>query len=46
LQLLVAETNQGRGLVGVVDGSSPRGVETAEDKKNRKELLRKFGYKF
>ncbi|MBN1797813.1 MAG: adenosine-specific kinase [Spirochaetales bacterium] len=46
LQLLVAETGQGRGIVGVVDGFCPKGVETAEDKNNRKELLRKFGYKF
>jgi adenosine/AMP kinase len=45
LQLLVARTEQGRGIVGVVDGASPKGVEGAEDKKNRKELLRKFGYK-
>ncbi len=45
LQLLVAGTERGRGIVGVVDGSSPKGVETALDKKKRKELLRKFGYK-
>jgi adenosine/AMP kinase len=46
LQVLVAETDQGRGIVGVIDGASPKGVEKAEDKENRKQLLRKFGYKF
>lgn len=46
LQLLVVETNQGRGIIGVVDGSSPSGVETEKDKADRKALLRKFNYKF
>ena len=46
LQVLTVETTQGRGVIGVVDGSSPRGVETAEDKSERKALLRKFSYKF
>ena len=46
LQVLVVETGQGRGIVGVVDGFSPKGVESAADKKDRRELLRKFGYKF
>jgi len=41
----VAETELGRGIVGVVDGNKPLGFETEEDKKNRHELLRKFGYK-
>ena len=45
LQILVAETEQGRGIIGVVDGYSPKGVETDADRKTRKELLRKFGYK-
>ncbi len=45
LQLLVAETGQGRGIIGVIDGFHPKGVENPADKKNRKELLRKFGYK-
>ncbi len=45
LQVLVAETGQGRGIVGVVDGFSPKGVESADDKKKRRELLRTFGYK-
>ncbi len=46
LQIVVAETGQGRGIVGVIDGNSPKGVETEKDKVERKELLRKFGYKF
>ncbi len=46
LQALVAETEQGRGVTGVVDGFPPGGVETAGDKADRKSLLRKFSYKF
>ena len=46
LQMLVAETAQGRGVIGVVDGNSPAGVETEEDKRERRDLLRKIGYKF
>ena len=46
LQALVAETEQGRGVAGVIDGYSPKGVETAADKDDRKSLLRKFSYKF
>lgn len=45
LQVIVAATEQGRCFVGVVDGSAPRGIETEDDVKERKELLRKFGYK-
>ncbi len=45
VQVIVAETEQGRGIMGVVDGFSPQGVESAEDVKARKEILRKFGYK-
>lgn len=44
-QVLVAETEQGRGILGVVDGSSPKGVEGADDIKHRKEFLRMIGYK-
>lgn len=43
--VLVAETERGRGIIGVVDGQTPKGVETDEDAKKRKELLRRFGYK-
>jgi adenosine/AMP kinase len=46
LQILTVETEQGRGIIGVIDGSSPRGIETDEDKAARNELLRKIGYKF
>jgi adenosine/AMP kinase len=44
-EVLVAETGQGRGIVGVVDGEPPLGVETDDDERDRKELLRRFGYK-
>lgn len=39
-------TDKGAGILGVVDGSSPLGVEGPEDKTARKSLLRRFGYKF
>ncbi len=42
---VVAEVGSGRGLLGVVDGISPRGVETDEERKERHDLLRKLGYK-
>ncbi len=45
LEVLVAETGQGRGVLGVVDGQPPVGVETAQDVAARRDLLRKFGYK-
>jgi adenosine/AMP kinase len=45
VEVVVAETSQGRGIMGVVDGFPPRGVETPEDKAHRKEFLRKIGYK-
>ena len=45
VQVLVAETEQGRGVVGVVDGSPPKGVEGEADKATRREFLRKIGYK-
>jgi adenosine/AMP kinase len=45
LQVLVAETDLGRGVVGVVDGLPPAGVETAADEADRKALLRAIGYK-
>ncbi|MCD6367673.1 MAG: adenosine-specific kinase [Candidatus Aenigmarchaeota archaeon] len=45
VEVLIAETNQGRGIIGVIDGYTPKGIETEEDVKERKELLRKFGYK-
>jgi len=45
LEVVVGETEQGRGVLGVIDGSSPAGVETEEHVVERKELLRRFGYK-
>ena len=46
LQVIVAETDQGRAVVGVVDGFKPKGIEGDEDVKKRREFLRKIGYKF
>jgi len=45
LQVIVAESEQGRGILGVVDGSSPAGVEDEAGIAWRKDLLRKIGYK-
>jgi uncharacterized protein len=45
VEVIVTETNRGRAILGVVDGSSPLGVETDEDVVARKELLRTIGYK-
>jgi uncharacterized protein len=45
VEVIVAETEQGRGIMGVVDGFSPKGVEGKEDRENRKDMLRRFGYK-
>jgi len=45
LEVVVAKTAQGRGIMGVIDGAVPKGIETEADVKERKELLRKFGYK-
>lgn len=44
-EVLIAQTEHGRGVLGVVDGSSPRGVEQTEDIRWRRELLRTIGYK-
>ena len=46
LQVLVAGTEQGKGIMGVIDGSSPKGVEGVADKADRRAMLRRFGYKF
>ncbi len=45
LQVIVAESEQGRGVLGVIDGSSPKGVEDDEGVAWRREFLRKIGYK-
>jgi len=45
LEVVVAETEQGRGILGVIDGQAPLGIEDEEAVRWRKEFLRKFGYK-
>lgn len=45
VQVLVAKTSQGAGILGVIDGFSPKGVESDSDKADRIAMLRKFGYK-
>jgi len=45
VDVIVASTKQGRGILGVVDGISPKGVEAEDDIVWRKELVRKIGYK-
>jgi uncharacterized protein len=45
VQVIVAETAAGRGILGVIDGGSPLGVETEADVVERKQLLRQIGYK-
>lgn len=45
LEIIVAETEQGRGVLGVVDGFPPKGIETDTDAQARNEFLRKIGYK-
>jgi uncharacterized protein len=45
VQVLVAETTLGRGIVGVIDGGAPLGVETETDVAERRQLLRDIGYK-
>ena len=45
VQVLVARTEQGASIIGIVDGNESAGVEAEQDVKERRELLRKFGYK-
>ena len=45
VEVIVAETDQGRAILGVVDGSPPTGVETDDDVSERKALLRRLGYR-
>jgi hypothetical protein len=45
VQVLVTSTRQGKSVIGVVDGAAAKGIEDAEDKKIRKEFLKKIGYK-
>jgi len=45
VEVLVAESNLGRGILGVIDGERPKGVEEEKDRAWRHDLLRTFGYK-
>lgn len=45
VEVLIAETELGRGILGVVDGAAPLGVEGPDDQRDRKQLLRQIGYK-
>jgi hypothetical protein len=45
VEVVIAETKLGRGVMGVIDGSVPKGTEKEKDIRDRKALLRKFGYK-
>jgi adenosine/AMP kinase len=45
VQVVVAETEQGRGILGVIDGSSPKGVEGLQEVQARQSFLRQIGYK-
>ena len=45
VDVIVAENETGRGILGVIDGEKPKGVETARDAEDRKTFLRKIGYK-
>ncbi len=45
LEILIAETAQGRGIIGVVDGLATKGIETKTDITERRGFLRKIGYK-
>ena len=45
VEVIVAETEQGKGIIGIVDGFSPKGVESSEDILERKDFLRQIGYK-
>ena len=45
LRLIVAEDGGRRGVIGVIDGESPKGVESVEDQAERRAMLRRFGYK-
>jgi adenosine/AMP kinase len=45
VEVVVCQTSLGRGILGVIDGASPKGIESAEDVAWRKDFLRKIGYK-
>lgn len=45
VEVIIAKTEQGKGILGVIDGFSPKGVEGEKEIQERKEFLRKIGYK-
>lgn len=45
LEVIITETRQGRGILGVIDGTKSKAIETEKDVKERKDFLRKIGYK-
>jgi len=45
VEVVIAQTEQGRGVIGVIDGESPKGVESAKDREERISFLRTIGYK-
>jgi uncharacterized protein len=45
VEVIVAQSEMGRGILGVIDGNSPKGIESATDKQWRHDLLRRIGYK-
>jgi len=45
VEIVLAQTSQGRAILGVVDGSSPKGVEGPEEARQRRDFVRKIGYK-
>ena len=45
VQVIIATSEQGRGILGVIDGSAPKGVEGPEDVRDRQQFLRQIGYK-
>lgn len=45
LEVVVASSGQGKGILGVIDGSSPKGIENENDRDERRKFLRKIGYK-
>ncbi len=46
VEVIIVKTKQGGGILGIIDGASPKGIEKKEDKKERQGFLRKIGYKF
>jgi adenosine/AMP kinase len=46
VEVIIAESEQGRGILGVIDGEKTKGVEGEKERQERKDLLRKIGYKY